>query len=237
LSEPPDGRLASVADALCAAQRSWGSEKARCQHPHSPASGRRHGRVASDTAQPRAYCPERQIREDVAARLTPATSKSRSRARGGACFCWSSGARARRVGREISSSRASSATSRRRSRRQRSGEGFDHARHAVGRVAVTRDQSPGDQDDSDDSDAAGNRLSDRRQQVMSSGRKASASRPTADPPGRPSHVRWATLRCRCPDRPVSCDLHYVGSLTVDAAGGGRHPGGRARSLDNPPAVS
>jgi hypothetical protein len=32
LSEPPDGRLASVAGALCAAQRPWGSEKARCQH-------------------------------------------------------------------------------------------------------------------------------------------------------------------------------------------------------------
>jgi len=61
LSEPPDGRLALVAGALCAAQRPWGSEKARCRHRHSPATGRRHRRAASDTAQLRACCPGRQI--------------------------------------------------------------------------------------------------------------------------------------------------------------------------------
>src|SRR6266545_6488691 len=32
LSEPPDGRLALVAGALCAAQGAWGSEKAACRH-------------------------------------------------------------------------------------------------------------------------------------------------------------------------------------------------------------
>jgi hypothetical protein len=57
--------------ALCAAHGLRGSENARCQHPHSPASGRRHRPAASDTAQLRARCPERQIREDVAAGLLP----------------------------------------------------------------------------------------------------------------------------------------------------------------------